>query len=57
MEFDDVINEHLELQRRDAQLEQSLPLERYRPTPPGSRESPWSLNDLEGTLKRGRLPS
>ena len=30
MEFDDVINEHLELRRRKARLEQSLPLERYR---------------------------
>ena len=30
MEFDDVINEHLELRRRNARLEQSLPIERYR---------------------------
>ena len=30
MEFDDVINEHLALRRRNAGLEQSLPLERYR---------------------------
>ena len=30
MEFDDVINEHLELQRRNAQLEPTLPIERYR---------------------------
>ena len=30
MEFDDVINEHLELRRRNAGLEQSLPLEHYR---------------------------
>ena len=39
MEFDDVINEHLELQRRNAQLEQSLPLERYR-TQPTTRNDP-----------------
>lgn len=30
MDFDDVINEHRELQRRNARLEPTLPLERYR---------------------------
>jgi hypothetical protein len=30
MEFDDVINEHLELRRRNASLEPTLPLDRYR---------------------------
>ena len=30
MEFDDVINEHLELRRRNARLEPTLPLDRYR---------------------------
>jgi hypothetical protein len=30
MEFDDAINEHLELQRRNARLEHSLPIEHYR---------------------------
>jgi hypothetical protein len=40
MEFDDVINEHLELQRRNARLEQSLPLERYRTQPTARNDSP-----------------
>jgi hypothetical protein len=30
VDFQDVINEHLELRRRNARLEHSLPLDRYR---------------------------
>jgi hypothetical protein len=29
MDFDDAIKEHLELRRRNARLEQAMPLERY----------------------------
>jgi hypothetical protein len=40
MEFTDAINEHLELRRRNAQLEPTLPLERYRTDPRARNERP-----------------
>ena len=37
MEFDDAINDHLELRRRNAPLERRLPLARYRDALPVGR--------------------
>jgi hypothetical protein len=33
LDFQDIINEHLELRRRNARLEESLPLDHYRSEP------------------------
>jgi hypothetical protein len=33
VDLQDIINEHLELRRRNARLEESLPLDRYRSEP------------------------
>jgi hypothetical protein len=50
MDFKDVINEHLELRRRNAGLEQSLPLARYRAQPMASEPRPGEIEpDLDET--------
>jgi hypothetical protein len=50
MDFEDVINEHLELRRRNAGLEGSLPLDRYRAQPTASEPRPDEIEpDLEET--------
>jgi hypothetical protein len=41
MDFDDAINQHRELQRRNAGLEPTLPLERYRARVPCRYELPF----------------
>jgi hypothetical protein len=41
MDFDHVINEHRELQRRNARLEQTRPLERYRAQVPSRDDLPF----------------
>ncbi len=40
MDLQDVINEHLELRRRNAPLEESLPLDRYRSEPAATDLTP-----------------
>jgi hypothetical protein len=52
MDFEDVINEHLELRRRNAGLERSLPLARYRAEPtagnqPRTREIEPDLEETQ----------
>ena len=40
MDLQETINEHLELRRRNARLEQSLPLDRYRSAPAATEPAP-----------------
>ena len=40
MDLQDIINQHLELRRRNARLEQSLPLDRYRSEPAATDPGP-----------------
>ena len=48
--FSDVIAEHLELQRRNGQLEPTLPIEQYRPAPtpslPDEPTQPVSVHEI-----------
>lgn len=58
MPFDDVINEHLELKRRNARLAGGQPLERYLPEVTGDNPSPFDRDgDAVGGETQAFLPA
>jgi hypothetical protein len=62
MDFDDAINEHRELQRRNARLEPALPLERYRAQVTSTHPLPFNQqaeapSEETQDLSLGRLAS
>jgi hypothetical protein len=52
VDLQETINEHLELRRRNARLEQSLPLDRYRSAPAATDplSEPPELDDTQESI-------